>query len=333
MANAPVYPAPITFVCCVESGALENQTIRMVESLRRWGGSLANAPIFAVTPRFGPPLAAKTQRMFKLLHVHHIRYWGRDQYSWNKYLNKPYALAVVEQRATTECIAWLDSDLLIVDEPKKLLLQDGEDFLACATDKNIASTGSDSPFEPYWQVICQAVGLRAEDLPWITTETEGAKIRLYWNSGLFVYRKATNFSKIYLETCLQLFDSNIACWESGFFFNDQVALGLAMIKADLLWRALPHSYNYTMGSKSHQYYQEQHLKKACIIHYHDAMWPHFWQEFLRCIDATHPEVGQWLASIGPMKNEAPLQWRTMGKVLAAYRKRREIAYDKACKRF
>lgn len=48
---------PITFVCCVESGLLENQTVRMIESLRRWGGRLRESPIFAVTPRIGSPLS------------------------------------------------------------------------------------------------------------------------------------------------------------------------------------------------------------------------------------------------------------------------------------
>lgn len=42
----------ITFVCCVELGSLEAQTVRMIESLRRWGGQFANATVFAVTLRF-----------------------------------------------------------------------------------------------------------------------------------------------------------------------------------------------------------------------------------------------------------------------------------------
>jgi hypothetical protein len=40
----------ITFVCCVESGSLESQTIHLVESLRRYGDKYSTAPIIAVTP-------------------------------------------------------------------------------------------------------------------------------------------------------------------------------------------------------------------------------------------------------------------------------------------
>src|SRR5205085_1505515 len=63
----------ISFICCVESGPLEDQTVRMVESLRRWGGRLAEAPVVAVTPRFGPPLARTTRRALDRLSARHVR--------------------------------------------------------------------------------------------------------------------------------------------------------------------------------------------------------------------------------------------------------------------
>ena len=81
-----------TFVCCVESGWLEPQTLRMVESLRRWGGQFAQSPVVAVTPRFGPPLAAKTRRAFGALNVEHYRFHADNQYAWKSFLNKHYAM-------------------------------------------------------------------------------------------------------------------------------------------------------------------------------------------------------------------------------------------------
>ena len=38
----------VGFVCCVESGKLEQEAVRLVESLRRWGGRLSTAPVVAV---------------------------------------------------------------------------------------------------------------------------------------------------------------------------------------------------------------------------------------------------------------------------------------------
>lgn len=47
----PKKPISMTVVACVESGVLEPLTIRMVDSLRRFGGRFANTEVVAVTPR------------------------------------------------------------------------------------------------------------------------------------------------------------------------------------------------------------------------------------------------------------------------------------------
>ena len=70
----------ITFVCCVESGWLKVQTVRMIESLRRWGGQFANAPVFAVTPRLDPLLMYKTRRAFDNLYVKYLRFHEKSAY-------------------------------------------------------------------------------------------------------------------------------------------------------------------------------------------------------------------------------------------------------------
>jgi hypothetical protein len=325
----------ITFVCCVDSGWLEAQTIRMIESLRRWGGKFANAPLIAVTARFGFPLAKQTLRTFEKFDVEYIRFQAKNQYTWMPYLNKPNALIEVEKRSTSELIGWLDSDLLFLGEPDQLILNDGEDFVACAADKNVGTTGPGDPFDPYWREICKVVGMDLEDLPWVTTEMERKLIRLYWNSGIFVYRRNTNFAKHYLETCLQLVNARLVPKEPGYFqigINEQSALGFAMLKMGLSWRALPYSHNYTMNPLIHkEWYKEEQLKEAKVTQYHNCMWPEFWPEFRRCLRNTHPEVAEWLSSLGPMKNEAPVQWRLTSRVLEHFRTQQELAYRKSCK--
>ncbi len=50
-----------TIVTCVEYGPLEQMVVRMVDSLRRWGGRLADAPVYAVKPRRGMPLTRELE--------------------------------------------------------------------------------------------------------------------------------------------------------------------------------------------------------------------------------------------------------------------------------
>jgi hypothetical protein len=327
----------ITFVCCVESGALEVQTVRMIESLRRWGGKFADAPMIAVTPRLGPPLTDATQAAFDRLNVQHIRFQSQSKYIWFNFINKPSALVAAEDHATTEAICWLDSDLLILGEPSELTLQPDEDFLACASDKNIGTAGADDPFDPFWQEIGRAVSINIEELPWVTTEQEQQKIRLYWNGGILVYRRSTGYAKDYLRMCEQMLDARIIDHNSaeigtGAFAHEQIAVGLAMFRLGLKWRALPYSHDYIMTSRTHQeHYKEEMLRSAKITHYHDSMWHWFWAEFIQCLKNTHPEVADWLAPQGSLSHPAPWHYRMLGKALRTKRKRQEAAYVKACR--
>ena len=67
-------PKDIAVVCCVEAGPLELMTVRMVESLRRFGGRFSRMDVFAVTPRFGASLLRSTLRAFQALDVRYLRF-------------------------------------------------------------------------------------------------------------------------------------------------------------------------------------------------------------------------------------------------------------------
>ena len=322
----------ITFVCCVESGSLEIQTIRMIESLRRWGGKFANAPIYAVTPRFTPPISKTTRLAFEKFQVEYLSFQSQSEYSWNKFLNKPSALAAVEKHATTECISWLDSDLLIVDEPYELNLNETESFIACTSDKHLATTGAEDPNEPYWKEVCQYVGIEIEDLPWTETKVTEERIRLYWNSGIFAYRRSTNFAEQYLNTFLQLCDSYIASHKTGFYFNDQVALALAAAKTKIPLGYLSYSHNYNVNvNTTKESYNLQEMKAAKIIHYHGAMTDLlYWDTFIEILSTTHQYVADWLIELGPIqKNQTSYSSRLVRKFVEYNRSRKQKAYSKS----
>ncbi len=333
--QAQINTDSITFVCCVEAGSLETYTVRMIESLRRWGGRFKDAPLIAVTPRFGPPLTRKTLEVFKRCNVKYIRCQPKIPYIWFKFINKPLALLAAESYATTDAISWLDSDLLILDEPEALLLQNGEDFLGCASDKEMGTSGVGDTYESLWQANCRTIGLDVEALPWIVTEQEKERIRLYWNGGIFVYRRSTGFAQAYLDTCLQLMDARITTKVDfdHIGINEQSAIGLTMVKLGLSWRALPYSHDYIMSSLTHaNWYDPAALKAAKITHYHDSMWSWFWDEFTGCLQQTHPQVAEWLMPYGPMQNPAPFMSRLLIKFLKSWRRRKELAYLKTCTR-
>jgi hypothetical protein len=241
-------------------------------------------------------------------------------------------MARAEQFAQTEFIAWLDSDVLVLGEPSQLLLAHDEDFAACAPDRTIGTTGPGDPFEPFWREVCRTVGLTPDDLPWIVTEQESIRIRLYWNSGVFVYRRSTEFSQFHLDTTLKVMDARISSASAGNYFT-QHTLGLAMVLKGLRWRALPHSHNFTPPTL--ESYQDpaglQRVKAAKILHYHDSMWPPKWGQFNSMMAASHPEVAAWLSKKPPMANNASVACKVFSRVLARLRQRKAVEYTRTCR--
>ena len=121
-----------------------------------------------------------------------------------------------------------------------------------------------------------------------------------------------------LNTCTRLMDAKNSATAKDFSIsiNEMGAVGLAMHTLGLKWRELSTSYNHNINWRTHpQLYCEEGFRAAKIIHYHDSMLPFFWNTFIECMQSTHPQVAEWLSSLGPLRNEAPYLNRLLSKVL------------------
>jgi hypothetical protein len=304
----------------------------MVESLRRFGGIYADCPVWAVKPRFGPPLARHTRAEFDRLRIDFRRTTRDDPHGWYAYINKTRALILAESEAATDFVGWLDADLLFTGEPAELLPGADEDVTACSSDNAGGTTGPGDKCEPFWREACAAVGLDVEQLPWVRTEREGDRIRLYWNSGVFAFRRGSGLAIEHDRCTTRLLDVNLGSAVTGVFFTEQYGLALAAAKLGLRSRQLPHSHNYEMGSAIHEtWYREDKLRAARIVHYHDFFWPPFWPTFIGCLKETHPAVAAWLEPLGPLRNGAPFAYRAVTKLLREKRARGEERFKAACR--
>ena len=138
-----------------------------------------------------------------------------------------------------------------------------------------------------------------DELPWCETNVDHQRIRLYFNSGIFSYRRATGFGAQWAQVCRRILDARVGQRESKNHFTDQIALGLALAQLKLDWRDLPRSHNFDMASWEKND-DSQGLACARLLHYHDAMNPHFWPQFLRLIESAQPQLYQWLQPLGPV---------------------------------
>ncbi len=164
-------------------------------------------------------------------------------------------------------------------EPSDLLLEPEIDFVAGSTDNGvIGTTGPDSPHDADWRRLCELLDIDVDGLPWVTTQLEKERIRLYFQAGVFAYRRGIGFSRFYLEMCERALDHRFGFSHKAENYTDQVCLGLAAHKMGLRWRQLDPTHNFPMASFLPHADLPEELAKTRILHYHDAMEPHFWDD-------------------------------------------------------
>ncbi|MGY4286394.1 hypothetical protein ACVWXO_005614 [Bradyrhizobium sp. LM2.7] len=316
----------MTIAVCIESGVLEPLTLRMVDSLRRFGGRFARLDVIAVTPRVSPPLTRETRRRMAELGIRHLRVSPRNPYAWHHYMNKAEAIAAVEDVVATEAIAWVDSDILFLREPNDLELTPGVDFLASAPDAGvIGSRGGTDPNDPFWGRSAAVIGKVADDLPWLQTG-DGHRIRFYWNAGLYLYRRTSRFGKEFLIDFKRFLDRRVARTHSQVHFMDQVVLGLTVLRLGLAWKALPDSSNFPVCSFLPENYDGAKVADVSVLHFHDSMDPERWNKLLGTLMLGHPRVHAWLEPQGPIVLPRSAPWGLAREGLRMVRGARRRVY-------
>ena len=305
-AIAPALGRPsVTVVACVEAGELEPKTIRMVDSLRRFGGRFAELDVIAVTPRMGAPLRSETRRRLDELGVRPVRIKPETRYVWHHYMNKAQAVMAAEQLVESDAILWIDSDIIFLREPNQLELPSGVDFLASAPDTGlIGSSGGDDPHDAFWSRCAALIGRDVDELPWLTTG-DGHRIRFYWNAGLFVYRRGTFFGREFVSDFERAMRENVARNHAQVHGMDQVILGLTVLRRELGWKAVPDTNNFPVISFIPQNFDPARLEPVDVLHYHDSMSPDLLPKLLDTLRPAHPEVAAWLDPQGPVVDPSP----------------------------
>lgn len=265
-------------------------------------------------------MATATLRAFDQLEIEYHRIDRDDNLEWFPYLNKTAAVKYVAEAHPHSKIVWLDADILVVNEPTELILNDGAQFAACASDKNIGTARDDDEFAPYFMACCSVLGVDFYSLPYIETEAERIAIRAYWNSGVYAFAAQSGLAQEHHQFTLKLVTNGIASLKSKLFFSDQIALGLAAHFLNLKYRKLPRTHNFSLQPDS----VIERLSNAGdvrILHYHGCMWPKAFDNFCIGLKSFNVEIAAWLRSQGPLDIQMPIALRAHRKALELYRNR------------
>ncbi len=172
----------LAFIACVERGKLEDQTILLCRSIRRFGGAYRNAPIYVFQPRRQMDVSERTLALLRKLGAMRIAEPLNLDFSDEGTLNKIFVCAYAERVLDEPMLVFLDSDTVVIGEPGDLALPPGIDIaIRPAHSTRLNSQGPADPIDAYWQRVFQDRALR--EVPIVETEL-GRCVRAYFSAGL-----------------------------------------------------------------------------------------------------------------------------------------------------
>jgi hypothetical protein len=318
-----------TIYTCIESGRLEPEVVLMVRSLRAFGGRFANCPVLAIQPRAGPSIANSTLRELDKLQVSYIKRSMHHRFDWLGFANKPWAAVMADELAKTKHVVWLDADVLVAREPAALDApqHDTHEVLACVEELGPVSTGPGDRFEPFWQAMADAAGMK-EGMPFVTAGPSGQRIRLHFNSGIFRFHRGSGFAQRYLELFEKLYALRIMPKDDPtMFLHEQIIFSIAAASWRGGFAALDPPYNFHAEPMYEGLYPADHYDRAVLLHWHGSLrMQDFRDTFVQRLHAALPALAPMVQSSLPLEAPRAVLPRLRRALLSRLRKRREDAF-------
>jgi len=259
----------VTFVICTENGILESRSLVLCSSLRKFGGRFKDAPVLSYSPRVGKRPHLQTLKALEKLNVTPILKNLNKKYLEYPVANKILAAADAEANVKSDFLVFLDSDMVMVNEPTELLMKCGNQVaLVPAWDKCASSTGPDDPNDAYWMELYSFLNVKEEIF--INPSVHAPRpIRAYWNSGMISARCESGVFTKWLEN----FEK---CWARKLFprlayhMDEATLAGTLLSQFPRQIQELPRSYNFPMC----QYRNKSGLRsmnEAVLLHYYKLL--------------------------------------------------------------
>jgi hypothetical protein len=237
----------IAFILCTEGGQLEQESLLMVESFRKYTGRFKESPLFSFQVRELNDVSQATIDKLASFNVKHRKVVLNLKYPDYPLANKPLLCAYAEQTIDADIIVFLDSDLVFFSEPKEFLLLPEYDVgIRPEHHKMIGSEGITDPNEAYWMHLYQITG--AQDLDrYVTTTVDRKRIRAFWNSGVVAVRRKTGIFTAWKQAIEQLLEVGTSITKENWYYEQSALSATICALTDKVFHFSP-GYNYPVHS-------------------------------------------------------------------------------------
>ncbi len=264
--------APLEIVICTERGSLENTSKLLVSTLRKFGGGLKDTPIISYQPRKGLPISQSTKKFFEQNQVEHRDIELNTDFVDYPLANKPLTCAYHEQNSQAETILFLDSDVLILNEPTQFLeLGDADVMLRPVGFKNIGSSGPNDKTHYYWQKLYELFGVEAQRM--VTSLNDQQEILEYYNTGHILSKRSTGLFSQWAENFKKASADGVEPPESHFYLEQSI-FGATVSQLELDVEPFETPYNYPVHFLKNRHSLTDHpaylanFEDIVSLHYH-----------------------------------------------------------------
>jgi len=233
----------------------EANALLLMESMRQFAGALSQARIWCFLPQYGKQLSTTTRDRLLELNVELIPFDMDSQVLRFPFTAESMATALAESMACdqAELLAWIDSNTIVLQEPKDFLLQDDKSLGFRPVHHTLVGSRYDEPLDPFWTLVYRRCDVPPDRIFPMTAHVDGERIRPYFNAGLLVVRPEKNLLRTWRDTFFGLYQAPDF---KEFYQQDEryvIFVHQAVLTGVLLstltpdeMQKLPPSYNYPL---------------------------------------------------------------------------------------
>ncbi|MCK4871727.1 MAG: hypothetical protein KAS72_03275 [Phycisphaerales bacterium] len=201
--------ARTAFAFSLRAGELEDEAVTLVESIRRFAGSLSGASILAMVP--AGESASLRQRSLDVL-----KQLGVEPTTFDvdpEVLSFPYGMKVIAAGAAERLAArhgcermiWMDADSLVIRDPAPVLPPADAVLGYRPVDHTLIGSRADEPIDAFWRSVYDACGVDEESLFTVTASVDQQELRAYVNAGLLIVQPRAQLLGAWARTFLDLY--------------------------------------------------------------------------------------------------------------------------------
>ena len=255
------------------------ETMLLVESIREFGGSLSNCPIWLFTMKNREEIPEDILVKLGKLSVEIFTLELEPEIAKFPFVGHVYAAKKAEEMAINKSkfLVYLGTNSIFVQEPKLFLLEEGRNLGYRPVHHILIGSKYDQPLDKFWRLIYEKTEVTEDMLFPMQTHVDGNIIRPYINSGYLVVRPERGFFREWWR----YYQSNYNDAEFEEFYNKddlyltfihQAILSgvfLSFLKREEI-RELPFEYNYPINLylEASENFKPKRLNQLVTIRYY-----------------------------------------------------------------